>query len=414
MPAATPEAIGPEKEFAVTPNTKVGLLVGLMFIIGMGLLLSRQVGDMPRRDLDSLVERSPKASPSPMAALAGHRDNRVAMAGGRGGVVSDDPIGRPVAPGHDTRVTPSPTPVPYASPTPVPTPLASPFASPLPSPAPIPVALPPGTRTHRVAAGENLGMIATKYYQTRRRTDLILAANKGTLSDPNRVREGTVLVIPPAPPAGPIAVAVAPSPAPIAMPPSPAPAIPPTPAPSLPPVVVAPVPPPSPGPVASPVATPSPAPVFTPVPGVIVPPSRSPGAVNPLSPTGTPPAGGPALRPVNPLDSPLLERVDPARPSPGSPILTPVRPTNPLTPGGPTAGAPASPIGAAVPAAPVAARTYQIKAGDTLCSIAASQLGGRGQWKAVYDANKDLIPDPDHLAIGTTIRLPEPRVAMHN
>lgn len=62
--------------------------------------------------------------------------------------------------------------------------------------APPPVVAPPQTRTHTVRRGETLRLIAEQYYGSRSRADEIFQANRGTLSDPNRIRPGQVLTIP--------------------------------------------------------------------------------------------------------------------------------------------------------------------------------------------------------------------------
>ncbi|WP_151774487.1 transglycosylase family protein [Streptomyces abyssomicinicus] len=52
------------------------------------------------------------------------------------------------------------------------------------------------------------------------------------------------------------------------------------------------------------------------------------------------------------------------------------------------------------------AETYTVRAGDSLVSIARSE-GVKGGWRALYEANEDLIgKNPDRLAPGTTLTLP--------
>lgn len=53
---------------------------------------------------------------------------------------------------------------------------------------------------------------------------------------------------------------------------------------------------------------------------------------------------------------------------------------------------------------PAAPKTYTVKKGDTLGSIAASTLGTSKRWKDLLDANPGL--KPANLAIGTQIKLP--------
>lgn len=50
---------------------------------------------------------------------------------------------------------------------------------------------------------------------------------------------------------------------------------------------------------------------------------------------------------------------------------------------------------------------YVIKSSDTLSGIAKEFLGKSSAWREIYEANKDVIDDPDHLKPGTTIRIPK-------
>ena len=53
-----------------------------------------------------------------------------------------------------------------------------------------------GGRTHTVQRGETLTGIAQKYYGRASEYQKIFAANRDKLSDPDKVREGTNLIIP--------------------------------------------------------------------------------------------------------------------------------------------------------------------------------------------------------------------------
>lgn len=55
---------------------------------------------------------------------------------------------------------------------------------------------PQGARTHTVQRGETLTGIAQKYYGRASEFQKIFDANRDKLSDPDKVREGTTLVIP--------------------------------------------------------------------------------------------------------------------------------------------------------------------------------------------------------------------------
>jgi tetratricopeptide (TPR) repeat protein len=48
---------------------------------------------------------------------------------------------------------------------------------------------------------------------------------------------------------------------------------------------------------------------------------------------------------------------------------------------------------------------YQVKQGDSLYSLARIFLGRPEMWPVFYDANRDIITDPDRLAVGQTIVL---------
>jgi nucleoid-associated protein YgaU len=60
-----------------------------------------------------------------------------------------------------------------------------------------------------------------------------------------------------------------------------------------------------------------------------------------------------------------------------------------------------SPAGAAA-----AAKTYTVKAGDTLSAIAKSQLGDAGAYMKIFDVNKDQLSDPNKIKPGQVLKLP--------
>ena len=61
--------------------------------------------------------------------------------------------------------------------------------------------------------------------------------------------------------------------------------------------------------------------------------------------------------------------------------------------GGPAAAAPA-------------AKTYTVKAGDTLGHIAKEHLGSAGAYMKIFELNKDQLSDPDKIKPGQVLRLP--------
>lgn len=58
------------------------------------------------------------------------------------------------------------------------------------------------------------------------------------------------------------------------------------------------------------------------------------------------------------------------------------------------------------PAAAPAARTYTVVAGDSLSKIAQRELGDASRWRAIYDANRDSIKDPDLIHPGQVLKMP--------
>jgi LysM repeat protein len=64
--------------------------------------------------------------------------------------------------------------------------------------------------------------------------------------------------------------------------------------------------------------------------------------------------------------------------------------------GGPAAGA----------SAPAAAKTYTVKAGDTLSKIAKEHLGNAAAYMKIFELNKDQLSDPDKIKPGQVLKLP--------
>lgn len=62
--------------------------------------------------------------------------------------------------------------------------------------------------------------------------------------------------------------------------------------------------------------------------------------------------------------------------------------------------------GPAAASAPAAAKTYTVKAGDTLSAIAKDHLGNAGAFMKIFDLNKDQLTDPDKIKPGQVLRLP--------
>ena len=50
--------------------------------------------------------------------------------------------------------------------------------------------------------------------------------------------------------------------------------------------------------------------------------------------------------------------------------------------------------------------TYRVKSGDSLWSIARSVYGSGAKWNMIFDANRDVIEDPNLIRIGQHLRIP--------
>ena len=85
------------------------------------------------------------------------------------------------------------------------------------------------------------------------------------------------------------------------------------------------------------------------------------------------------------------KRAEPARPASNAPRFDDVR-------SGSSSTAPA-------PAAP-SVRTYTVAAGDSLSKIAQREYGDAGKWRAIYDANRDKISNPDLIHPGQVLTIP--------
>jgi LysM repeat protein len=67
----------------------------------------------------------------------------------------------------------------------------------------------------------------------------------------------------------------------------------------------------------------------------------------------------------------------------------------------PAASAPAAPAPSAA-----AAKTYTVKAGDTLSAIAKAHLGNANAYMKIFELNKDQLSDPNKIKPGQVLRLP--------
>jgi nucleoid-associated protein YgaU len=62
--------------------------------------------------------------------------------------------------------------------------------------------------------------------------------------------------------------------------------------------------------------------------------------------------------------------------------------------------------GSSSTAPPAAGRTYTVVKGDSLSKIAKQFYGNAGEWKRIYEANKDTIKNPDMIYPGQTLKIP--------
>jgi nucleoid-associated protein YgaU len=53
-----------------------------------------------------------------------------------------------------------------------------------------------------------------------------------------------------------------------------------------------------------------------------------------------------------------------------------------------------------------AAKIYVVKSGDSLSKIAKREYGDAGAWKAIFEANKDQIKNPDLIHPGQKLKIP--------
>jgi len=59
-----------------------------------------------------------------------------------------------------------------------------------------------------------------------------------------------------------------------------------------------------------------------------------------------------------------------------------------------------------VAAGPASQATHTVRPGETLGSIAEARLGSAAAWRQIHELNRDRVPDPSRMAVGTVLRLP--------
>jgi nucleoid-associated protein YgaU len=60
----------------------------------------------------------------------------------------------------------------------------------------------------------------------------------------------------------------------------------------------------------------------------------------------------------------------------------------------------------APPEAALGGTTYTVKSGDSLSKIAKHHYGHAGEWKRIFEANRETIKDPDLIHPGQVLRIP--------
>ena len=53
-----------------------------------------------------------------------------------------------------------------------------------------------------------------------------------------------------------------------------------------------------------------------------------------------------------------------------------------------------------------ATTTYVVKSGDSLSRIAKAHYGDANAWQRIFEANKDIIKDPDKIQPGQKLKIP--------
>ena len=53
-----------------------------------------------------------------------------------------------------------------------------------------------------------------------------------------------------------------------------------------------------------------------------------------------------------------------------------------------------------------AMKIYEVVSGDSLSKIAKREYGNANEWKRIFEANKDLLKDPDKIYPGQKLKIP--------
>ncbi len=53
-----------------------------------------------------------------------------------------------------------------------------------------------------------------------------------------------------------------------------------------------------------------------------------------------------------------------------------------------------------------AAKIYEVVSGDSLSKIAKREYGNASEWNRIYDANRDILSDPNKIYPGQKLKIP--------
>ncbi len=65
-----------------------------------------------------------------------------------------------------------------------------------------------------------------------------------------------------------------------------------------------------------------------------------------------------------------------------------------------------APVDTGIASATTALRTYTVASGDTLSKIAKQFYNDGNQWQRIFDANRDILSNPDRISPGQHLRIP--------
>jgi nucleoid-associated protein YgaU len=54
-----------------------------------------------------------------------------------------------------------------------------------------------------------------------------------------------------------------------------------------------------------------------------------------------------------------------------------------------------------------ATKIYEVKPGDSLSKIAKNEYGNANAWPKIYEANKDILKDPNKIFPGQKLKVPQ-------